>query len=257
MDTSYKAQSGDDQYLFLAEQLAAGVKVPVARLVHGPTGAPQPATTATPLPVRDVLGATAAGQDAALAVLQQIATAAGQAAALAVLQQILAKLISSPATAQGQADQLAALATLVGQTDGIEGSLTSILAKLSADPATATAQAAELAKLTSIESRLPASPHAQPLTDAQLRATPVIVAASRWAEMEASMTDTTTAGTTYVLLEPGTAGRGVAWAVRKIISTPSGDTITVAGPGNNAGVSTGSAAWAARTTLTYSVHQGA
>lgn len=88
--------------------------------------------------------------------LQQVATAAGQATALTALQQILAKLIATPSTAQGQADQLAALTTLVGQTDGIEGSLASILAKLSADPATAAAQAAELVKLTSMDAKMPA-----------------------------------------------------------------------------------------------------
>lgn len=116
MDTSYNAASGDSQYKFLAESLPGGLMAPVARLAHGPLGAPVQVDQAHPLPVTDPLGATAIGQ---------------QAIALA-------------------------LQALLSQTDGMEGSLASILAKLSADPSTATAQAAEIAKLTSIDGKLPA-----------------------------------------------------------------------------------------------------
>lgn len=122
MDTSYDAASGDKAYKFLAEQLANGVLAPVARIVHGPQGAPVPVDPAHPLPVADA---------ALVQALAGLATAAGQAAMLAVLQAVGAAV------------------------DGVESGLGSILGKLSNDPATATAQAAELVKLTSIDSKMP------------------------------------------------------------------------------------------------------
>jgi len=128
MDTSYKAQSGEDQYQFLAEQLAAGIKVPVARLVHGPTGSPVPVSSTTPMPVHDPLGATQSGQDAVVVAVEQVAqaliplaTAAGLAAAKAVLDQILEKLSTDPATATAQAAELVKLASLDAKIPGLSG----------------------------------------------------------------------------------------------------------------------------------------
>lgn len=138
MDTSYNAASGESQYKFLAESLPGGIMAPVARLAHGPLGAPVPVDTAHPMPVTDPLGATATGQQAIITALNTVATA-----------------LSPLATAAAQAAITSALQALLSQTDGVEGSLVSILAKLSADPSTATAQAAEIDKLTSIDNKLP------------------------------------------------------------------------------------------------------
>jgi hypothetical protein len=132
MDTSYNAASGDNQYKFLSELLPAGVQAPVARIAHGPLGAPVQVDPAHPLPVHDPLAASDAGLQAIATLLGTLATAASQAAINALLT------------------------TLVAQTDGVEGSLSAILAKLTVDPATATLQSASNALLTTIRDRTPA-----------------------------------------------------------------------------------------------------
>lgn len=188
MDTSYKAQSGEDQYQFLAEQLAAGIKVPVARLVHGPTGSPLPVAPATPMPVHDPMGATQDGQQAIVTALNAVAT-----------------MLSSHPTAVGQAAIVSALQTLLLQTDGVEGSLTSILNKLPSDPATASAQAAEVAKLTSIDGKLPALSGSRVPSESDDR-------------VLASLIDESTVGTTYVCEAPaGTATSAAGWRIQRIV----------------------------------------
>lgn len=137
MADNFPTNPGSGGNTFAADDVA-GVLYPRVKLTHGPDGAAQDASDAAPLPVED-------------------------SAAASALAAILAKLIATPATAAGQAEQLAALQTMLAQTDGVEASLVSILAKLSADPSTAALQTAANALLTTIRDRTP--PLAGALTD--------------------------------------------------------------------------------------------
>jgi hypothetical protein len=130
MADNFPTNPGSGGNTFAADDVG-GVLYPRVKLTHGPDGAAQDASDAAPLPVED-------------------------SAAASALAAILAKLIATPATAAGQADQLTALSTLLAQTDGIEGSLASILAKLTSDPSTAALQTAANALLTTIRDRTPA-----------------------------------------------------------------------------------------------------
>lgn len=195
MDTSYNAASGESQYKFLAESLPVGIMAPVARLAHGPLGAPVPVDTAHPLPVTDPLGATAIGQQAIITALSPLATAAAQAAITSALQ------------------------ALLSQTDDVEGSLVSILAKLSADPSTATAQDAEIAKLTSIDGKLPELSSSRVPAESDDR-------------VLASLIDESTAGTTYVCEAPaGTATSAAGWRIQRIVVSGGVTRITWAASG--------------------------
>lgn len=202
MDTSYNAASGDSQYKFLAETLPGGIMAPVARLAHGPLGAPVQVDQAHPLPVSDPLGATATGQQAIITALNAVSAA-----------------LSPLATAAAQAAITSALQALLLQTDGVEGSLVSILAKLSADPSTATAQAAEIAKLTSIDGKLPSLSGNRVPAESDDR-------------VLASLIDESTVGTTYVCEAPaGTATSAAGWRIQRIVVSAGVTRITWAAGG--------------------------
>lgn len=179
MADNYPTNPGTGGVTFASDELPGGVHVPRVKVQFGQDGQAQDVSTDAPLPVVDQTTRT-------------------------TLAAVLAKLIAAPATAQGQADQLAALTTLLGQTDGLEGALASILAKLSADPATATAQAAELAKLTSIEAKSPPLSSGRVPSEADER-------------VLAQLVDEASATVTYVCEAPaGTATSAAAWRCKRI-----------------------------------------
>lgn len=157
-------------------------------------------------------GAKEAKQDSAITELTAIknkiiatpATEAKQDTGNTTLANILAKLIAAPATQANQDTIIAALTTLISQTDGVEGTLNSILSKIIVAPATEAKQDSAITELTAIKNKIIAAPATEAtlasllakiiaapsteakqdtiitaignlLTDTQLRATPLSV----------------------------------------------------------------------------------
>lgn len=97
--------------------------------------------------------------------------------------------IGSAATAAKQDTEIASLASLVTQTDGIEASLTSILAKIIAAPATEAKQDTANTSLASIDAGTPAALGQAVMADSQ----PVVIASNQTA-VPVSLTSTTITG---------------------------------------------------------------
>lgn len=130
MADNFPTNPGSGGAVFASDEIG-GTHYPRVKLTSGADGSAVDVSDAAPLPVEDSVAGTA-------------------------LASILAKIIAAPSTAAAQADQLAALGTLLTQTDAVEASLTSILAKLTADPSTAALQTALNALITTIRDRTPA-----------------------------------------------------------------------------------------------------
>lgn len=97
--------------------------------------------------------------------------------------------IGSAATAAKQDTEIASLASLVTQTDGIEASLVSILAKIIAAPATEAKQDTANTSLASIDAGTPAALGQAVMADSQ----PVVIASNQTA-VPVSLTSTTITG---------------------------------------------------------------
>jgi hypothetical protein len=99
-------------------------------------------------------------------------------------------------------------------------------------------------------SQLPSSS----LTDAQLRATPVIVANGKFGALKTHFVDETVTGLTYLLKRGALASD--PWLMSKTVEASNITTITYAGVRNNPLI-TADTAWTNRTTLTYGVLENA
>lgn len=196
MADNYTTNPGAGGATFASDDVG-GVQYPRVKITHGADGAAQDASADAPLPVADSAAATA-------------------------LAAILAKIIAAPATAQAQADQLAALGTLQAQTDGVEASLSAILAKLSADPATQTTLAAVLAKISADPSTATLQSAANALLTTIRDRTPALVGGAQPIISAAgTLTDrsgTITAGGTAQQLMAANAAR-IGFAIQNLSAT--------------------------------------
>jgi hypothetical protein len=166
MADNYTTNPGTGGATFASDDVG-GVQYPRVKIAHGADGAAVDASAANPVPVADDAAATA-------------------------LAAILAKIIAAPATAAGQAEQLAALQTMLAQTDGVEAALLSVVSAIQALPGT------------------------QGLTDAQLRATAVTIK-----PQGGTLTDrsgTITAGGTAQQLMAANAAR-IGFAIQNLSTT--------------------------------------
>lgn len=131
---------GVPRRIIKTDDVGLNEQVQYVKLDKGGNGVHQPVTDADPLPVELPGVATEAGQAAGNAALASLVAQTdtlealltslnGAVATQTTLAALLAKVIAAPATEAKQDDEIAALASLVAQTDAVEASLASIDAK--------------------------------------------------------------------------------------------------------------------------------